>query len=107
MYRLIPDRLGCNSMTDVLSFSSADGGEAGLLGGKGAGLAAMHGQGLNVPPGFIITTNAFTDFRRSQALGDVVLADMRVELESLERMRGRRLGDPESPLLLACRRARH
>jgi pyruvate,orthophosphate dikinase len=90
-------------MTDVLSFSSADGGEAGLLGGKGAGLAAMHGQGLNVPPGFIITTNAFTDFRRSQALGDVVLADMRVELAALERMRGRRLGDPESPLLLAIR----
>jgi pyruvate, orthophosphate dikinase len=90
-------------MTDVLSFSSAHGEGAGLLGGKGAGLAATLAQGLNVPPGFIITTDAYNEFRRSGVLSDRVLANVRDHLQMLERVRGRRLGDPDSPLLLAVR----
>src|SRR5271165_3445372 len=34
-----------------------------LLGGKGAGLVMMAQQGLNVPPGFTITTDVCNQFR--------------------------------------------
>jgi pyruvate,orthophosphate dikinase len=90
-------------MTDVHSFASADGMGADLLGGKGAGLAAMLGRGLNVPPGFIITTRACAAFRRTRVLTDNLMAQVRRELDAVEVARGRRLGDPAAPLLIAVR----
>lgn len=38
-----------------------------LSGGKGAGLAWLHRQRVNVPPGFVVTTEAFQDFLASKA----------------------------------------
>ena len=40
----------------VYSFSEGDGKNKHLLGGKGANLCEMTQIGLNVPPGFVITT---------------------------------------------------
>ena len=42
----------------VYSFKEGDGKNKKLLGGKGAGLCEMTQIGLNVPPGFVITTEA-------------------------------------------------
>ena len=38
------------------SFDKGDGKNKALLGGKGANLCEMTQLGLNVPPGFVITT---------------------------------------------------
>ncbi len=45
----------------VYSFKDGDGKNKKLLGGKGAGLCEMTQIGLNVPPGFVITTDACLD----------------------------------------------
>ena len=42
----------------VYSFNVGDGHDKQLLGGKGANLCEMTQIGVNVPPGFVITTKA-------------------------------------------------
>ena len=42
----------------VYAFEQGDGKNKMLLGGKGANLCEMTQIGLNVPPGFVITTEA-------------------------------------------------
>ena len=44
-------------------FSEGDTGMKDLMGGKGANLAEMTKIGLNVPPGFTITTEACNLYR--------------------------------------------
>src|SRR6202048_4697994 len=90
-------------MTDVLSFADAAGMGAQLLGGKGAGLAAMRAQGLRVPPGFVITTAACNEYRRTGAQPRTLATDVAAALAALEAERGLALGDPDAPLLLAVR----
>jgi len=90
-------------MTDVLNLADAAGMGAELLGGKGAGLAAMRAQGLRVPPGFVITTAACNEFRRTGAQPPGLASDVAEALATLEADRGLSLGDPQAPLLLAVR----
>jgi len=74
------------------------------LGGKGAGLADMSSAGLPVPPGYTITTEACRQFFEAGGrLLDSVVAEEEKALRRLERLLGRRLGDPENPLLLSVR----
>jgi pyruvate,orthophosphate dikinase len=42
----------------VYSFNDGSGQDKQLLGGKGANLCEMTQIGVNVPPGFVITTDA-------------------------------------------------
>ncbi|RQW78800.1 MAG: hypothetical protein EHM62_07115, partial [Methylococcus sp.] len=42
----------------VYAFGEGDGKNKRLLGGKGANLCEMTQIGLNVPPGFVISTEA-------------------------------------------------
>ena len=42
----------------VYSFKQGDGQNKKLLGGKGANLCEMTQIGINVPPGFVISTDA-------------------------------------------------
>ncbi len=75
-----------------------------LLGGKGANLAEMTSLGLPVPPGFVITTAACQAYlatrgRFPTGMWEQVLA----ALQKLERTTGRRLGDPQRPLLVSVR----
>lgn len=91
------------SPADVVSFADATGRGPEVLGGKGAGLASMHHRGLNVPPGFILTTDAYSRFRRDGELSADLRAQIRGQLKVLERVRGRKLGDLHAPLLLAVR----
>ena len=73
-----------------------------LLGGKGAGLASMTADGLPVPPGFTLTTEACL---RHRDLGwdESLDAALREGLRALERSSGKRLGDPASPLVVSVR----
>ena len=73
-----------------------------LLGGKGAGLAAMRALGLPVPPGFTITTEVC---RRVLAEGWFSALDdaLTSALDELEVAMGRHLGSTEQPLLVSVR----
>jgi pyruvate,orthophosphate dikinase len=76
----------------------------GLLGGKGANLAEMAGLGLPVPPGFTISTDVCTHFyahgRRYPAQ---LRGDVERHLARVEKLVGRRFGDPANPLLVSVR----
>ena len=54
----------------VFSFAEGDGQDKTLLGGKGANLCEMTQIGLNVPPGFVITTEACLDYLDGNSLPD-------------------------------------
>lgn len=74
-----------------------------LLGGKGAGLSAMCGLGLPVPPGFTITTEACRSYMYTGELPDGLMGKVVECLGAIEEMTGRRLGDHENPLLVSVR----
>jgi len=75
-----------------------------LLGGKGCELAEMTNLGVPVPPGFTITTSAWAAY---DAAGKKHPPGLWRQVESgisrLEATVGRRLGDPERPLLVSVR----
>src|SRR3954454_24111092 len=77
-----------------------------LLGGKGANISEMTrvlGADL-VPAGFTITTEACVAFMRDGRTEPVGLAEQIAEgVARLEERAGRRLGDPEDPLLVSVR----
>ncbi|MBF0231969.1 MAG: pyruvate, phosphate dikinase, partial [Desulfamplus sp.] len=76
------------------------------LGNKGDNLVTLSSCNLPVPPGFIITTEAF----RYRELIDYYQParynfreQVKRELHRLERSSGQRFGDPSNPLLLSVR----
>ncbi len=74
-----------------------------LLGGKGASLAEMSTDlGLPVPPGFVITTEAFHRFHKDQSLSFLEKEIVR-SMSILETSTGRVFGDPKIPLLVSVR----
>ena len=75
-----------------------------LLGGKGANLAEMTNMGLPVPHGFTVTCAACNAYRSAgRAFPDGMLEEVAEHLEQLEKGMGRRLGDPDDPLLVSVR----
>lgn len=75
-----------------------------LLGGKGAGLHEMTRIGVSVPPGFTITTDVCTYYyahHRKYPKG--LEEEVTNALRRVERIMGRRFGDPENPLLVSVR----
>ena len=74
-----------------------------LLGGKGANLAEMTSVlQLPVPAGFTISTNACRDYMVSRWPKDLD-AEMAKHVAKLEKAMGRKLGDPNDPLLVSVR----
>jgi pyruvate,orthophosphate dikinase len=74
-----------------------------LLGGKGANLAEMTNMGLRVPPGFTITTEACLDYLEQGGSSPGMLEEVAEHRRHLEGSMGKRLGDPEDPLLVSVR----
>jgi pyruvate, orthophosphate dikinase len=75
-----------------------------LLGGKGAGLAEMTRIGLPVPAGFTITTEACDYYyQHNRKLPKELAGQVRAALSKLERVTGKRFGDPTDPLLVSVR----
>ncbi|PZS08438.1 MAG: hypothetical protein DLM64_12600, partial [Solirubrobacterales bacterium] len=76
-----------------------------LLGGKGASVAEMTrvlGPG-RVPPGFTITTEACVAYTRAGREPEGLTEQVAAALGRLERLAGKRFGDPEDPLLVSVR----
>ena len=74
------------------------------LGGKGAGLAQMTRAGLNVPPGFTISTRVCAMFyENNMRLPREIRALVKDYMHRLQEAAGRIFGDHENPLLVSVR----
>ena len=89
--------------TFVYDFAQGDKDQKDLLGGKGANLAEMTNLGLPVPPGFVISTDACREFMAIGRHPDGLAEEVSAHLAALEQRMGKRLGQPEDPLLVAVR----
>ena len=75
-----------------------------LLGGKGANLAEMTRIGVPVPPGFTITTEACNAYLAAGNQFPEGMWDQALHaLKTMEEQTGKKLGDPQNPLLFSCR----
>jgi len=88
----------------VYLFQEGNGTMRNLLGGKGAGLAEMTNLGLPVPTGFTITTEAcIRYYDDNETLHPDIQKEIFETLEKFEKSVGKKLGDPENPLLVSVR----
>ena len=88
----------------VYNFSEGNKEMRSLLGGKGANLAEMKGLGINVPPGFTITTESCNSYyENGERIKPEILKQINEQLEILEKNIGKELGSIENPLLVSVR----
>ena len=87
----------------VYGFAEGSKDQKDLLGGKGANLAEMTNLGLPVPPGFTISTEACRAYLEAGREPDELAAEVAEHLATLERVMGKRLGQPDDPLLVSVR----
>ena len=87
----------------IYSFADGDGQDKKLLGGKGANLCEMTQIGINVPPGFVITTEACLDFLQANELPEGLMASIKDEIGKLEAATNRTFGAGPDPLLISVR----
>ena len=91
----------------IYEFSSqktdGDASLSNLLGGKGANLAEMSKLGIQVPPGFTITTEACNYFSKNKTLPDGLKEEIIKYVSNLENLSQKSFGNSESPLLLSVR----
>jgi pyruvate,orthophosphate dikinase len=89
----------------VYAFAEGDGKNKKLLGGKGANLCEMTQIGINVPPGFVITTEAclasLADTEHK--LPDGVIEQVRQYMTAIEAKTDKTFGGRDNPLLVSVR----
>jgi pyruvate,orthophosphate dikinase len=81
---------GTRDMTDV-------------LGGKGANLAEMTNLGVPVPQGFTIACSECISYLQTGKYSDKLRAEVEGNIARLEEATGKKLGHPQSPLLVSVR----
>jgi pyruvate,orthophosphate dikinase len=75
-----------------------------LLGGKGANLAEMTNAGIPVPPGFTMTTSLCRFFyENGMSMPQLLEKDLEAHIKWLEKIAGKKFGDPADPLLVSVR----
>jgi pyruvate,orthophosphate dikinase len=75
-----------------------------ILGGKGANLSEMGRMGLQVPPGFTISTNVCDLFyKNKKKLNSKIINQIKSELKVIEKGVKKKFGDLKNPLLLSVR----
>ncbi|MFJ5153479.1 pyruvate, phosphate dikinase [Streptomyces sp. NPDC088353] len=87
----------------VYDFTEGNKDLKDLLGGKGANLAEMTNLGLPVPPGFTITTEACKVYLDSGEEPAALRDEVSAHLDALEQKMGKKLGQPDDPLLVSVR----
>lgn len=87
----------------VFDFEEGDASKKDLLGGKGANLAEMTRLGFPVPPGFTVTTEACKDFLKTGGFPEGLWDEIVEAVHRLEQKTGKKLGDPDNPLLVSVR----
>ena len=77
-----------------------------FIGNKANNLKNLYLHGMPVPPGFVITTETF---RRNETINTIpelrteIHGMIRKHITDLERISGRKFGNPEAPLLVSVR----
>jgi pyruvate, orthophosphate dikinase len=75
-----------------------------LLGGKGANIAEMTNLGIPVPPGFTITTEVCTlYYKNNRKYPNELKPQVETALKKVEKIIGKKFGDPKDPLLVSVR----
>ncbi|MBI5075403.1 MAG: pyruvate, phosphate dikinase [Nitrospirae bacterium] len=75
-----------------------------LLGGKGANLAEMVNLGIPVPAGFTITTEVCTlYYKNNRKYPKELEGQANAAIAKVEKIMGKKFGDPVNPLLLSVR----
>ena len=75
-----------------------------MLGGKGANLCEMTQIGLNVPPGFVISTEAcLTYLETSSFVASWRSHQVTEHMQKVEKAAGKIFGDLQDPLLVSVR----
>ncbi|HUF53768.1 MAG TPA: pyruvate, phosphate dikinase [Dehalococcoidia bacterium] len=75
-----------------------------LLGGKGANLCEMASLGLPIPPGFVISTDAFREYHaNNRQIPEEMWNDIRDHVAEIEEAAGKKFGDRANPLLVSVR----
>jgi pyruvate, orthophosphate dikinase len=87
----------------VFDFEHGDGRDRMLLGGKGANLCEMTQLGLNVPPGFTVSTEACVAYLDRNQMPDGLVDEIRLHMTALEKKTGKGFGSAENPLLVSVR----
>lgn len=88
----------------VYSFHEGSKEMKSLLGGKGANLAEMTNIGLNVPPGFTISTKACIRFNDEKGkLWEELINEINIHLKEVEVKLGKTFSDKQNPLLFSVR----
>jgi pyruvate, orthophosphate dikinase len=87
----------------VYSFNTGNGKDKLLLGGKGANLCEMTQIGLNVPPGFVITTKTCLDYLDRKTLPNGLMDAVREQIQMIEAATGKGFGSATNPLLVSVR----
>jgi len=76
----------------------------GLLGGKGANLAEICKLGINVPPGFTITTEVCKNYyQNNKNIPENLSNEVDIALAKIEKKLERKFGDKDNPLLVSVR----
>lgn len=89
--------------TYVYRFQEGSREMVSLLGGKGANLAQMARNGLPVPSGFIITTEACSAYNSDRTFLDSIWQDIERHVRLLEEETGKKFGAGPEPLLVSVR----
>ncbi len=88
----------------VYGFEEGNKSMKELLGGKGANLAEMTSLGINVPPGFTITTEVCDEYHKNgRTLFKEATDQIYKHLDELQSRMNKMLGDKEDPLLVSVR----
>ena len=88
----------------VYLFEEGNADMRNLLGGKGANLAEMTNLGLPIPQGFMVTTEACTDYyNNGRTISEDIQQQIFTALADLEKKQGKKFGDTENPLLVSVR----
>ncbi|HEU4512982.1 MAG TPA: pyruvate, phosphate dikinase [Nocardioidaceae bacterium] len=87
----------------VYGFAEGSKDQKDLLGGKGANLAEMTNLGLPVPPGFTISTEACRAYLEEGDEPAEMAEQVAEHLAQLESTMGKKLGQPDDPLLVSVR----
>lgn len=98
------------TLSDKVVFSFGGGTSDGnakmkeVLGGKGANLAEMASLGIDVPPGFTISTEVCGAFYEAgKKIPESVKVKAMEALAKVEAITGKKFGDAKNPLLLSIR----
>ena len=88
----------------VYQFKEVEKADKNLFGGKGANLAEMTKLGMPVPQGFIVTTEACTQYYKDgRKINDEIMDQINKKLAELEKITGKKFGDVKNPLLVSVR----